>query len=58
MTPAGSEDSRLRNARDCIEKHPPAWAIRQKVAGQLDPEPGPPPQLTKLGMRLAGVEAW
>ena len=26
MTPAGSEESRLRNARECIEKHPPAWA--------------------------------
>jgi hypothetical protein len=58
MTPAGSEESRLRNARECIEKHPPAWAIRQKVAGQLDPEPGPPPQLTELGARIAGVEAW
>jgi hypothetical protein len=58
MAPAGSEESRLRNARDCIEKHPPAWALRQKVAGQLDPEPGPPPQLTNLGMRLAGVEGW
>ena len=58
MTPAGSEESRLRNARECIEKHPPAWAIRQQVVGQLDPEPGPPPQLTALGARLAGVEAW
>ncbi len=26
--------------------------------GQLDPEPGPPPRLTALGARLAGVEAW
>lgn len=55
MTPAGSEESRLRNARDCLEKHPPAWAIRQKVRGQLDPEPGPPVRLTALGARLAGV---
>ena len=58
MTPAGSEESRLRNARECLEKHPPAWAVRQKVRGQLDPEPGPPPQLTDLGSRLAGIEPW
>ena len=58
MTPAGSEESRLRNARECLEKHPPPWAIRQNVTGQLDPEPGPPPRLTALGARLAGVEAW
>ncbi len=58
MTPAGSEESRLRNARECREKRPPAWAIRQQVAGQLDPEPGPPVELTSLGARLAGIEPW
>ncbi len=58
MTPAGSEELRSSNARECLEKHPPAWAARQKVLGQLDPEPGPPPRLTELGARLAGVERW
>ena len=58
MTPAGTEESRLHNARECIEKRPPAWAVRQKVRGQLDPENGPPVQLTPLGARLAGVEPW
>ena len=58
MTPAGDEETRQRNARDCLEKHPPAWAIRPKVVGQQDPEPGPPVRLTQLGARLAGVERW
>jgi ectoine hydroxylase-related dioxygenase (phytanoyl-CoA dioxygenase family) len=58
MTPQGDEETRQRNARDCLEKHPPAWAIRQKVVGQQDPEPGPPVRLTQLGARLAGVERW
>ena len=58
MNPAGSEESRTRNARDCLEKRPPAWAIRQNVRGQLNPEPGPPVELTALGARLAGVERW
>ncbi|MCX7063837.1 MAG: phytanoyl-CoA dioxygenase family protein [Proteobacteria bacterium] len=58
MDPVGSEESRDRNARECIEKRPPAWAIRQLVAGQLNPEPGPPVKLTTLGKRLAGIEPW
>jgi ectoine hydroxylase-related dioxygenase (phytanoyl-CoA dioxygenase family) len=58
MNRAGSEASRERNALECIEKRPPAWAIRQRVHGQLNPEPGPPVQLTPLGKRLAGIEPW
>lgn len=58
MTRTGSEESRLYNARECLEKRPPAWAVRQKVRGQLDPEPGPAPQLTDLGAKLAGIERW
>jgi hypothetical protein len=58
MDPVGSEESRERIARECIEKRPPAWAIRQLVAGQLNPEPGPPVKLTTLGKRLAGIEPW
>jgi Phytanoyl-CoA dioxygenase (PhyH) len=58
MNHLGDEAARLRNGRDCLVKRPPAWAIRQKVPGQMDPEPGPPVQLTALGRRLAGVDPW
>jgi hypothetical protein len=58
MNPTTSEQSRERNARECLEKRPPAWAIRQHVPGQLNPEPGPPVKLTTLGKRLAGIEPW
>ncbi len=58
MNRIGDEDARLRNAQDCLEKRPPAWALRQRVPGQLNPEPGPPVELTPLGARLAGVEPW
>ncbi len=58
MTPAGAEDARATQARLCLEKRPPAWAVRQKVPGQLDPEPGPAVQFTALGRRLAGIDAW
>lgn len=58
MTTVGTEEARVQNARECLEKRPPAWAIRQKVPGQLDPEPGPPVNLTELGARLAGTARW
>lgn len=58
MDPIGNEEARLRIARECLEKHPPAWALRQEVPGQLDPEPGPPVELTALGRRIAGVDPW
>ncbi len=45
-------------ANACIQKRPPAWAIRQRVAGQQDPEPGPPVQFTALGRKLAGIDRW
>ena len=58
MTPAGNEEARAANAKLCLEKRPPAWAVRQKVPGQLDPEPGPAVQFTALGRKLAGIDAW
>jgi hypothetical protein len=58
MNPAGNEEARQVNAKLCLEKRPPAWAVRQKVPGQLDPEPGPPVQFTALGRKLAGIDPW
>jgi hypothetical protein len=58
MNPTGSEEARQANARLCIEKRPPPWAVRQMVPGQLDPEPGPAVEFTALGRKLAGIDAW
>ncbi len=60
MTPARSDAAVEREAlvRGCVEKRPPAWALRQRVSGQLDPEPGPPVELTALGRKLTGLEDW
>ena len=45
-------------ASACLQKRPPAWAIRQRVPGQQDPEPGPAVQFTALGRKLAGIDRW
>lgn len=58
MNPAGDETARAALARLHREKRAPGWALRQNVAGQLNPEPGEPAMLTPLGRRLAGVDAW
>jgi ectoine hydroxylase-related dioxygenase (phytanoyl-CoA dioxygenase family) len=60
MTPAREEAvaERGANVRGCLEKRPPAWAIRQRVPGQQDPEPGPPVALTALGRALVGIDDW
>jgi len=60
MTPARDDATAEReaNVKNCLEKHPPFWAVRQKVSGQLDPEPGPPVELTALGRKLVGVDRW
>lgn len=58
MHPAGDETARQALRRLYQEKRPPAWALRQAVPGQRDPEPGPPATLTPLGRRLAGVDPW
>ncbi len=50
--------TRAERVRDCLEKRAPAWALAQKVPGQVSPEPGPPPVLTALGRRLAEIEPW
>ena len=58
MSPAKAEAERLRLAADFRGKRAPAWALRQKVPGQQDPEPGPVAKLTSLGRRLAGLDPW
>jgi ectoine hydroxylase-related dioxygenase (phytanoyl-CoA dioxygenase family) len=60
MTPAraDADAERRANVRNCLGKHPPGWALRQNVPGQLDPEPGPPVMLTALGRRLIGLDRW
>ena len=54
MDPIGDEATRQERIRLFREKRPPAWAVRQRVPGQQDPEPGPTAQLTALGRRLVG----
>ena len=58
MSPATGEAERLTLAAAFRDKRAPAWALRQKVAGQQDPEPGPVAELTPLGRRLAGLDPW
>jgi hypothetical protein len=60
MTPAldDASEQRAASVRDCLGKHPPAWALRQRVPGQRDPEPGPAVVLTDLGRRLVGIDSW
>lgn len=58
MQPAGGDDERDQRVKEWQERLPPAWAIRQKIAGQQIPEPGEPPALTELGRKLVGVDHW
>jgi len=58
MTPAGNEQARAEQRALYLEKRPPAWAVRQQIAGQQIPEPGAPAMLTALGRKLAGVDPW
>lgn len=58
MDVAGDEAERLDRVRLFEEKRPPGWAVRQEVPGQLIPEPGPIAELTPLGRRLVGLDAW
>ena len=58
MSPASDESARLKLAAAFRDKRAPAWALRQKVKGQLDPEPGSVAELTSLGRRLAGLDPW
>ena len=58
MDVAGSEAERLERVRLFEERRPPDWAVRQKVPGQLIPEPGPAAELTALGRRLVGLDRW
>lgn len=56
MDPAGDEATREERVRLFREKRPPAWAVRQRVPGQQDPEPGPTAELTPLGRQLVGFD--
>ena len=58
MSPASDEAARLELAGAFRDKRAPEWALRQKVRGQCNPEPGPVAELTSLGRRLAGVDPW
>jgi hypothetical protein len=58
MDPASDEQQREGLAAAFLNKTPPAWAIRQQVPGQQNPEPGPPANLTELGRKLTGLDAW
>ena len=48
----------MAQANAALQKRPPAWAVRQRVPGQQNPEPGPPVQFTALGRKLAGIDRW
>ena len=58
MDPAGAEAARIERIGLWQDKMPPAWAARQKVPGQVVPEPGEPATLTALGRKLLGVDVW
>ena len=58
MRPVGNEDERAARVREFSERRAPAWALRQKVPGQQDPEPHKPVALTALGRRLVGLDEW
>ena len=58
MSPATGEAERAKLAAAFHAKRAPAWALRQKVPGQQDPEPGPVATLSPLGRRLAGLDPW
>jgi hypothetical protein len=58
MDPTGDEQQREELAAAFLNKTPPAWAIRQQVPGQQNPEPGPPANLTELGRKLTGLDVW
>lgn len=52
------ETARQQRVDEFLQRLPPAWAIRQNVPGQMIPEPWPTADLTTLGRRLVGLEAW
>jgi hypothetical protein len=56
MHAVGSEDERTERIRCWEGRRAPAWWRGWK--GQVDPEPGPPAELTDLGRKLLGLEAW
>jgi hypothetical protein len=56
MHPEGSDAERQERIECWRQKRAPAWWRGWK--GQVDPEHGQPADLTQLGRRLVGVEAW
>lgn len=57
MDPAADDAARADRVRLFNERRPPEWAVRQRVPGQFNPEPGPTAELTPLGRRLVGLAA-
>lgn len=58
MSPVGSSEDRQVRTRDFEERRPPAWALRQNVPGQRNPEPWKPIELSPLGRKLVGFDDW
>lgn len=56
MFPGVPRAEREQWARWLTELRAPPWW--RGLEGQSDPEPGPPPTLTDLGRRLAGLDRW
>ncbi len=54
--PEGPEEDRPERIDNWSQKRPPSWW--RGWVDQVDPEPGPPAQLTPLGRRLLGVDRY
>ncbi|XOV88959.1 MAG: phytanoyl-CoA dioxygenase family protein [Pseudomonadota bacterium] len=56
MSPVGNNDARAKRVAEWADRLPPEWARRQY--GTDAPEPGPLAELTPLGRKLVGIDAW
>jgi len=57
MQPLSESMDKRRETTDCwrAKRAPPHW---RGMRGQLDVEPGPPAELTELGLHLVGAHTW
>jgi hypothetical protein len=58
MDPVGDDEARHQRIAEFSDAMPPKWAIVQNVPGQELPEACGAAQLSELGRRLVGVDAW